>query len=761
MSTNGPGPLESTSRLALDGWGDDGLQEASLVTSDSQRGRLSLRMLLNSPETALKDNLNRSTTQHFSGNILGGTGGRGGEGGTTGGSGGCGEGPLFIADQQFFYSSTEAANLLEDLGLKYVSARYNAAETTAQRCMEGTRVEIIHELVEQLTRPPDLTLRLVLCSGPAGSGKSTIAKTVAAHLENEQKILAASFFFSRDYAERKEIKYLPSTLAHQLADYNPEFRHLLVKLLKDDRSRLVHADPKEQFQKMVVELLAKMPASRTPWVICLDALDECGKDHGKILLRWLSDAISDIPVYIRFFLTGRPEVCHYLAFDLLSVLCKYNNIEAINPEMVRKDIRLYVAQSLKDPTWNESRGGWEVNEKDTDKITSRANGLFIFAATAVRYIHARSNLFHPQKSVDTLLKGHAHLDSLYALYYQIIEELIGIPVDNNAFERTRRVLGALVNLVEPQDIMTLAGLLQIDTEELGRILTRLSAVVSVPDHASKGVIKIIHLSFREFLTGSIVEKQPGLLCGTEAHQHYLAHNIFQIMQKELKSAVTCQHWLKFNICHLPTSHVRNIDVLDLDERKQEYIPGHLVYSSRFWADHLAASCYSTELMQDGHVFLMDYFLFWLEVLSLIGAVGSAAKSLSKFIQWSSEVCLSQDPGTTETAEFAHDGKRFINFFKDPIVQSAPHIYLSALALAPEQSRIVEHFRPQFPHLLSTGIGRMDVWPATILILEMHIDEVHSVAFSPDGKQIVSGSIDSTVCVWDAKNGEVVAHLLLD
>ena len=34
----------------------------------------------------------------------------------------------------------------------------------------------------------------------------------------------------------------------------------------------------------------------------------------------------------------------------------------------------------------------------------------------------------------------------------------------------------------------------------------------------------------------------------------------------------------------------------------------------------------------------------------------------------------------------------------------------------------------------------------------HSDSVNSVAFSPDGKTIVSGSDDKTIKVWDAGNG---------
>ncbi|EJC97693.1 WD40 repeat-like protein [Fomitiporia mediterranea MF3/22] len=40
--------------------------------------------------------------------------------------------------------------------------------------------------------------------------------------------------------------------------------------------------------------------------------------------------------------------------------------------------------------------------------------------------------------------------------------------------------------------------------------------------------------------------------------------------------------------------------------------------------------------------------------------------------------------------------------------------------------------------------------------EGHTDQINSVACAPNGKHIVSGSCDNTVCVWDVKSGNVVA-----
>jgi WD40 repeat protein len=68
------------------------------------------------------------------------------------------------------------------------------------------------------------------------------------------------------------------------------------------------------------------------------------------------------------------------------------------------------------------------------------------------------------------------------------------------------------------------------------------------------------------------------------------------------------------------------------------------------------------------------------------------------------------------------------------------------------------FSPDGKRIVSGSVDNtLKVWDAQTgqetLTLKGHADDVNSVSFSPDGKRIVSGSDDETVKVWDAQTGQ--------
>ncbi|KIK71627.1 hypothetical protein GYMLUDRAFT_119968, partial [Collybiopsis luxurians FD-317 M1] len=104
-------------------------------------------------------------------------------------------------------------------------------------------------------------------------------------------------------------------------------------------------------------------------------------------------------------------------------------------------------------------------------------------------------------------------------------------------------------------------------------------------------------------------------------------------------------------------------------------------------------------------------------------------------------------------------KLFMFVFGRILSESTPHIYLSALPFIPQSSKLRKLYVPQFSNLLEVCDDHRVNWPHLQAILQKHTGSVESVAFSPDGKRIVSGSRDNSVQIWDGETGEPLGQPL--
>jgi WD40 repeat protein len=111
--------------------------------------------------------------------------------------------------------------------------------------------------------------------------------------------------------------------------------------------------------------------------------------------------------------------------------------------------------------------------------------------------------------------------------------------------------------------------------------------------------------------------------------------------------------------------------------------------------------------------------------------------VGQFLTWIPQI-------TEDLVKVQCDAIEFISMFRVPIRTNAPHIYLSGLTFAPTSSLLYQWWKGQFPGVAKLVYGHLQHWPHIRLILEGHRWGVTCVAFSPDGRQIVSGSEDMTV-----------------
>jgi DNA polymerase III delta prime subunit len=145
-------------------------------------------------------------------------------------------------------------------------------------------------------------------SGLAGTGKSTIARTVARRYFNQNR-LGASYFFSRTSRAVENSSKFVTSIAAQLADNIPALRGLVAGAILE-HGDITSKPLRDQWGILVLSPLSKFQhySDRGSLILVVDALDECEGDQiNRIIPLLLVDARSLQLIRLRVFLSCRAE----------------------------------------------------------------------------------------------------------------------------------------------------------------------------------------------------------------------------------------------------------------------------------------------------------------------------------------------------------------------------------------------------------------------------------------------------------------------
>ncbi|KAG9027942.1 hypothetical protein FRB95_007045 [Tulasnella sp. JGI-2019a] len=299
---------------------------------------------------------------------------------------------------------------LLDQRLKPVSARYNSSTRGGvSGCLEGTRVTILQTLRQWISSPAEARLQLFWLKGQAGTGKSAIAHTISEDCATMGN-LGASFFFSRDQADRADGLRVFTTIAYQLAYSISGVRARLVTALQENLDA-TSSGLLTQLTKLIVEPLYEVASGApSPIVIVLDALNECeNASHAAEIVRHLASIASKLPdrCRLRILVTSRPEPNIEDAIrTMVSDMAKFSSVgqardksmgdlqsakaasqmrlevaslDDIEPATAKHDTRLYLKHCLQYKKHIAS-------DAEVERLVEIGQGLFIVASTAVRFI---------------------------------------------------------------------------------------------------------------------------------------------------------------------------------------------------------------------------------------------------------------------------------------------------------------------------------------------------------------------------------------
>ena len=498
-------------------------------------------------------------------------------------------------------------------------------------CLRETRTTVLDEIVlwsNDFNMPPVYWL-----NGLAGTGKSTIAQTIAESIFADGR-LGASFFCSRDFNDRRSLHYIFPTIAFQLAHKYPKFRSILIPLLQSNPD-IGYESLFNQMRMLIAEPLSSLLIST---VVVIDALDECvDNDPQSAILSVMGRLVGEIPT-IKFFITGRPEPRIQSGFrlGLLRPLTDVFVLHDVEPTIVNTDIRLFLKHGLSEIARRRSVGqdGWPT-DNHLDLLSERAAGLFVYAVATLKFLD--HSFTSPTKQLDIILRapgstayeGKANfqpsttLDSLYLSCFQGAFD----GVSSEGDETVRSVVGIVVLAMDPFPASAIAALENLGVQEVMDLLQLIQSLLKLPEDPDSPVLPF-HKSFPDFITDPLrcSNKRFHISPGTG----------------HLNIALSCLKLMNISLQQDPLllpKYALNSEVKDLEARANSQISFALQYACRFWHSHLTeAEGGVLEIIPALQTFLQEKFLAWLEVLSVLGSAKEAVIGLERLMHWLQKVC---------------------------------------------------------------------------------------------------------------------------
>jgi hypothetical protein len=182
------------------------------------------------------------------------------------------------------------------------------------RCLPHTRTELLDEITTWAQNKDGKSIFWL--SGMAGTGKSTIARTIAQSFASQSQ-LGATFFFKKGESERSNASRFFTTIATDLVKHEPGMLAGIRKALNEDPAISQRA-LKDQFEKLILQPLLGLQQAclqSVVRVVVIDALDECEREEDiRAILQLLARTKDIQPVPLRIVVTSRPELHIRLGF---------------------------------------------------------------------------------------------------------------------------------------------------------------------------------------------------------------------------------------------------------------------------------------------------------------------------------------------------------------------------------------------------------------------------------------------------------------
>ena len=353
----------------------------------------------------------------------------------------------------------------------------------AKKHEQGTRKSIL-EKVKLWLEDRSSENRVLVLSGNAGMGKSVIAAVVCKTMDQDGR-LAGCHFCQHNKARGRKPQVMLQSLARELCDVLPKYKNVLAEKLSGNLGADINSlEVGELFELLFEEPLSSVGDPGRNFLFVIDGLDECEYQSRNELLDVIANHFSTLPVWLRFFVTTRPEI------NIADRLQKFNpfQLEQDDEENV-EDIRLFLERQLQSSC-----------EEVINELTRKADGHILFAFLMVRFIEENVSRLDPEELRKMLPSG---VSDVYKSYFDRMEkELKNIEELTISADQLLSFLSAVAAAREPLPLDFVSKLLLSDTKspaghrKVRKAIECISTLLPVQD----GCIHFFHKSVKDWLT---------------------------------------------------------------------------------------------------------------------------------------------------------------------------------------------------------------------------------------------------------------------
>ncbi|KAK4081566.1 uncharacterized protein Triagg1_2307 [Trichoderma aggressivum f. europaeum] len=550
---------------------------------------------------------------------------------------------LFELIGKLQHSSNYHLVLLESIQREFILSKLQVAqgaayddfsESSRDECHPGTRIEILDTIYKWATDPDPSSPSIFWLQGLAGTGKSTIAQTVAKNFDG--KSLGASFFFKRGEGDRGTARRFFATIASQMIRKQPIMTQVLHSILQEEPEigdKLLETQFRELWLRLLKEAHMEPTPERMTIVVVIDALDECDppKD-AKLLIKLLTAHNINSPVVTKIFLTSRPEYHINQQFNITGSIRQNMILHRVEETKIQSDIRIFLENDIEEykTQYNQNEEKMKQGQRlpldwpgkgILNRLVRMASPLFISAATVSRMLRNEQWPETPDQKIAHILefstRGEGHVEDLYCSILAQIMDRIPIHARKKFTAEFQKIVGSVVLLTSPLSISALSDLTGFQKSEIYSKLNPLSSVLDV--QSADTPIKLFHLSYRDFvLDENSFIGENGMSCRglriEEATIHaWLAKRCVQLLSTDLHN----------DICNLQDPGVIREEVEQ--DTIEEHLPQAIAYACIYWVHHVQEG---KMVLQDGgpeHKLLETKMLNWIEALTWLGRINEGVE----------------------------------------------------------------------------------------------------------------------------------------